>query len=150
MSEWVQRYDGLSNFGSERGKDYRGYVVRVNDGEPPIWYTYAFDQEDEHTYWIGSAASEDEAKAVLERMLSEGWKCELYDRQAGRHCRDTGVMVKSTWTATRGKPQGTSVRLILCEPHGHVFPKWERMTIREYVNTYNALEQDAPIMGPRL
>jgi hypothetical protein len=31
-----------------------------------------------------------------------------------------------------------------------VFDDWSQMTIREYVNTYNGLEQDAPILGDRI
>ncbi|MYX26083.1 hypothetical protein GTY75_05265 [Streptomyces sp. SID8381] len=148
MSNWIQQYDGHSKYGTERQTDYRGYVIRV-DSEPNAekWFTYAYDQEDEHAYWIGMTNSEVEAKAVLERLLTEGWKCEVYDHRAGRHCRDQAAMVKHTAYRRRGKFE--RLRLLLCEEHGQLHPDWERMTISEFTSTYNGLEQDAPIMGPR-
>jgi hypothetical protein len=42
------------------------------------------------------------------------------------------------------------VRLILCERHGHVCADWDEDSVREYVNVYNGLEQDGPIIGPRI
>jgi hypothetical protein len=150
MTEWIERYNGLSKFGVESTPEYRGYVVRVDSApNPERWFTYAFDQADQHTYWIGMSDTEDDAKAVLDRLLSEGWKCEVFVNDDTGHCKDQAVKVKHTWYERKGKP-GKRLRLLLCETHGHIFPEWEDMPIREYVNTYNGLEQDAPIIGPRL
>ncbi|MET7984586.1 hypothetical protein [Streptomyces sp. NPDC005281] len=149
MTKWIEKYNGLSMLGVERTRDYRGYVVRVQGTEgdlPERWFTYAYDQEDRHTYWIGMTNSEDDAKAVLERMLSEGWLCEVYVSEHAGHCKEQAVLVKHTWYERKSE----RLRTLLCERHGHIFPEWEDMTIREYVNTYNGLEQDAPILGKRL
>jgi hypothetical protein len=152
MSEWNERYSGYTQMGRENTPEYRGYAVKVqgtDDGLREGWFTYAYDQDDQHTYWIGMSDSEDEAKAVLDRLLSEGWKCEIFVSDDAGHCKGQAVKVKHTWYERKGKP-GERLRLLLCERHEHVFPEWEEMTIREYVNTYNGLEQDAPILGKRL
>lgn len=147
MSTWIERYNGHSKLGRENTPDYRGYVVRV-DSAPnrEKWFTYAFDHEDQHTYWIGMTYSEAEAKALLERLVSEGWLCEVYESQAGHHCKDQAVKVKLAWSES----ERDIVRTLLCERHGHVFPDWEELTVREYIRTYNGLVQDAQIIGSRL
>jgi hypothetical protein len=146
MIEWIVRYDGLSKFGVEGTPDYRGYVVRVVDNDPAIWFAYAYDQDDEHTFWIGKSDTEAGARALLERLVSDGWLCEIYVNEAEGHCTDQAVKVKHTWYERKKE----RIRTLLCERHGHVFSDWEEMTPREYVNTYNGLEQDAPIIGPRI
>lgn len=149
MSEWHNTI-GYPQLGREGTPDYRGYVVKVQgteDGHPEQWFTYAYDQAEGFHYWIGMTGSEDEAKALLDRLLSEGWKCEVYDSHAGRHCRDRAVMVRHIWY--EGKTMGERLRVLLCEGHGSAFRTWERMTIREYIRRFEALEQDAPVIGPR-
>jgi hypothetical protein len=143
MSEWIEQYNGLVKLGRENTPDYRGYVVRVDSAR---WFTYAYDHEDQHTYWIGMTNSETEAKVVLDRLISEGWLCEIFVNDTQGHCTDQAVMVKHTWYERKAE----RLRTLLCERHSHVFDDWSQMTIREYVNTYNGLEQDAPILGDRI
>jgi hypothetical protein len=153
MSEWIQPLNSYPRLGREGTPDYRGYVVNVQgteDGHPEQWFTYAYDQEGEFHYWIGMTGSEEEAKALLDRLLSEGWKCEIYDSHAGHHCREQAVMVRHLWYRNKRKPMGERLRVLLCEGHGETHPGWKRMTIREYADKYNELEQDAPILGPRI
>jgi hypothetical protein len=134
MSEWNVKYDGLSKLGRDNTPDYRGYVVRVSDGEPAIWFAYAYDQDDAHTFWIGKSDTEAGARALLERLVSDGWLCEIFVNGTQGHCTDRAVMVKHTWY----------------ERHGHVLSDWEEMTVRDYVNVYNGLVQDDPIIGERI
>lgn len=152
MSEWHNTI-GYPQFGREHTPDYRGYVVKVQGTEyglPERWFTYAFDQDDQHTYWIGMSNTEAEAKAVLARLIEHGWLCEIYVGDAAGHCKDQATMVKHTWYESKHKPQGERLRLLLCEKHGHTFPDWEELAVPEYIRTYNGLEQDAPIIGPRI
>jgi hypothetical protein len=150
MSAWRHIYNGLSKLGQENTPDYRGYVVRIESvPHPETWFTYAYDQEGQHTYWIGKAGSEEAAKAILDRLLREGWTCEVYDRDAGRHCTGAAAVVKHTWYE-RAQLPGERLRLILCEGHSDSFPNWERMGVSAYIRAYNGLEQDAPILGPRI
>jgi hypothetical protein len=150
MTEWIVKYDGLSKLGRENTPDYRGYVVRVVDGEPATWFAYAYDQDDAHTYWIGMSETEAGARALLERLASDGWLCEIYINEAEGHCTGQAVKVKHTWYVSKRKPKGERLRLILCERHGGVFPDWDEDSVREYVNVYNGLVQDGPIIGPRI
>jgi len=146
ISEWHNTI-GYPQLG--RGETYKGYVVQVqgtDDRLPEKWFTYAFDQDDRHTYWIGMADSEEEAKAVLGRLLEHGWICELFKSNEAGHCKDQAMTVRSTWDEGRKK----RVRLLLCEEHRNVVRDWERMTIRQYIRTYYGLEQDEPVIGPRL
>ncbi|MFF4245204.1 hypothetical protein ACFYY2_12105 [Streptomyces sp. NPDC001822] len=131
-----------------KGPDYRGYVVKVqgtDDGHPERWFTYAFDQDARHTYWIGMTDSADEAKAVLERLLKDGWICEHYIGDDAGHCSDRAMTVRSTWDEGRTK----KFRVLLCEAHRNILPDWDRMTIGQYVRTFSGLEQDEPIKGAR-
>jgi hypothetical protein len=146
VTDWIVKYDGLSKLGRENTPDYRGYVVRVVDGEPAIWFAYAYDQDDAHTYWIGKSDTEAGARALLERLVSDGWLCEIFVNGTQGHCTDRAVMVKHTWYERKAE----RLRTLLCERHGHVFDDWSQMTIREYVNVYNGLVQDAPILGDRI
>jgi hypothetical protein len=147
MTEWIEQYNGLSKLGVENTPDYRGYVVRVDSApNPERWFTYAFNQDDQHTYWIGMRDTEAEARTVLDRLIEQGWLCEIFVSDDAGHCKGQAVKVKHTWYERKAE----RLRLLLCERHEHVFPEWEEMTIREYVNTYNGLEQDAPILGKRL
>ncbi|WP_328377065.1 hypothetical protein OHB13_11985 [Streptomyces sp. NBC_00440] len=149
MTEWHNRI-GYPQLGREGTPDYRGYVVRVQGtvgGHPEKWFTYAFDQGDQHTYWIGVTDSEPEAKGVLERLIKFGWVCEVYVSVGMGHCAGEAAMVRHTYR--EGEPKGLRVRVLLCERHGHVFSDWERMTIPEYIRTYNGLEQDAALIGAR-
>lgn len=138
---------GYPQFG--RGPEYRGYVVQVqgtDDRLPEKWFTYAFDHDDRQTYWIGEGHDQEEAKAHLERLLEHGWICEQYRLDEAGHCKGRAMTVRSTWDEHRT----SRVRVLLCEEHRNVLPDWERMTIRQYIRTYNGLVQDEPIAGPRL
>jgi hypothetical protein len=146
MSEWNVKYDGLSKLGRDNTPDYRGYVVRVSDGEPAIWFAYAYDQDDAHTFWIGKSDTEAGARALLERLVSDGWLCEIFVNGTQGHCTDRAVMVKHTWYERKAE----RLRTLLCERHGHVLSDWEEMTVRDYVNVYNGLVQDDPIIGERI
>ncbi|WP_326827451.1 hypothetical protein [Streptomyces sp. NBC_01751] len=147
MSDWFERYNGLSQLGREHTPDYRGYVVRVDsEPNPEKWFTYAFDQDDQHTYWLGMSDTEAEAKAVLERLLVHGWVCEVFENSQAGHCKDQAVKVKHIWHE-RGQER---LRSLLCERHGDVFSDWAQMTIPAYIRTYNGLEQDAAFIGKRL
>ncbi len=139
---------GYPQLGRENTPEYRGYVVRVQAAEHGYaekWFTYAYDQEDQHTYWIGMSDSEDEGKAVLDRLLSEGWVCEVFRGAGKAHCTEPAVTVRHWWEE-KEKKRG---RLLLCSEHRHIMRGHEAMTIREFINTYNGLEQDAPILGHR-
>jgi hypothetical protein len=151
MSEWNVKYDGLSKLGRENTPDYRGYVVRVSDDAvPAIWFAYAYDQDDAHTFWIGKGETEAEARRLLERLVADGWLCEIYVNGAEGHCTGQAVKVRHTWYVNKRKPQGERLRTLLCERHGHVLSDWEEMTVRDYVDVYNGLVQDDPIIGERI
>ena len=153
MSVWNERYNGLTTLGVEHTPDYRGYIINVQgteDGHPEQWFTYAYAHDDQFHYWIGMTGSEEAAKGLLVRLLSEGWLCEIYDSHAGHHCRDRAVVVRHLWYRNKRKPMGERLRALLCEGHSDVHPTWERMTIPEFTRKYQSLEQDAPILGPRI
>lgn len=147
MTNWIVNYDGMANLGVQHTPTYRGYVVRVDSApNPERWFTYAYDQEAERTSWIGATDTEDQARKVLERLVSEGWKCEIYVNDEIGHCSHEGVIVKHTWYERKKE----RIRLILCAAHSHVFKDWGALPVREFMDIYDGLEQDAPIIGPRI
>ncbi|MBD0739818.1 hypothetical protein [Streptomyces sp. CBMA29] len=74
MAEWISGgYDGLAYLGKQYTADYRGYVVRVSEGNPekrkPVeWFAYAWDVTTETHRWAGQHETEEGARAVLESI----------------------------------------------------------------------------------
>lgn len=67
VPEWSPSgYNGLAYLGKQYTPEYRGYVVRVTDGNPVEWFAYAWDLTTETHRWAGQHENEMVARAILE------------------------------------------------------------------------------------